>query len=517
MPMRSMNKTIIRISALLICLFLLIPDALALSLSDGLTIAVRSTVTTYLNPLTPSEREMQSLTALIYEPLYTMNDKLEPVPLLAQKTDISNDGKVWQITLRQGVTFHDGSPLTARDVVATINEILRLAEMGLGQYRSLQYMISSASANDDRVVIINAARPCYGMYYALTFPVLRESQVQLERPSGTGPYRVVSFNPGQELLLSANEEWWDGVPRYRELNFNFYATNRELLSAYEYKQADAIITRSATAAQYQGGRTSLNVSYRTQQLETLMINHSSFPLEDTEIRRAIRYAIDVDNIAANVYTDMVRRTDTPLIPDTWTYLTGSDYGYDPEKAKEILAAKGWSDTDNDGVLDMIKDGRKRNLQLRIYVYEEQDNSVRILAANMISDYLKAVGINAPVTTMNFTEAQTKLSKRSFDLCLAAFQMDTVPDPGFLLMIGNTANYMGYRSKEMDNFFKNLRKALTKEEYQKNLFDIQRLFEQDCPFICLYYRTGAILTRKLFTNAVDVREPEVLRGIEYAEP
>lgn len=381
----------------------------------------------------------------------------------------------------------------------------------------MKYLVSKASVNDRQHFVIDAARPCYGLLYSLTFPVLKADQVNLTQPLGTGPYYVTQYNPGQELLLTAYDDYWNGRAGYREMNIMFYDTNRSLLSAYEYKQVDAIITRSATAAQYRGGSSSLNVTYRTQQLEVLMMNHQEFPLEDPEIRQAIRYAIDIDTIAANVYTDMVVRTDTPLIPNTWTYKDNDLYTYDPEKAKEILAAKGWNDTDGDGVLDMLRDGAKRNLKLRIYVYEEQENSVRIQAANMIADYLKVLGINATVTTMTYSEAKTKLEKRSYDLCLCAFQMDTVPDPGFLLMIGNVCNYMAYRSKEMDSLFSRLRKATDQGSYQQALFEIQDLFAKDCPFICLYYRTGAVLTRTLFFTVRDVREPDVLRGIENALP
>lgn len=381
----------------------------------------------------------------------------------------------------------------------------------------MKYLVSKASVNDRQHFVIDAARPCYGLLYSLTFPVLKADQVNLTQPLGTGPYYVTQYNPGQELLLTAYDDYWNGRAGYREMNIMFYDTNRSLLSAYEYKQVDAIITRSATAAQYRGGSSSLNVTYRTQQLEVLMMNHQEFPLEDPEIRQAIRYAIDIDTIAANVYTDMVVRTDTPLIPNTWTYKDNDLYTYDPEKAKAILAAKGWNDTDGDGVLDMLRDGAKRNLKLRIYVYEEQENSVRIQAANMIADYLKVLGINATVTTMTYSEAKTKLEKRSYDLCLCAFQMDTVPDPGFLLMIGNVCNYMAYRSKEMDSLFSRLRKATDQGSYQQALFEIQDLFAKDCPFICLYYRTGAVLTRTLFFTVRDVREPDVLRGIENALP
>ena len=73
--------------------------------------------------------------------------------------------------------------------------------------------------------------------------------------------------------------------------------------------------------------------------------------------------------------------------------------------------------------------------------------------------------------------------------------------------------MRYNSKKMDSLFTTLRKSLDFNAYSQTLQEIQQLYWEDCPFICLYYRNGAILTRKMFTDARDVREPEVLRGVE----
>ena len=520
--MRSTRSIKIRGLCLLCCGLLMLSlmgNAPAAGLNDELSFAVKSVKTRKLNPLVAVEREVQSVLNLIYEPLVKLNDAYDPVPGLglALKWECSGDGKTWTFKLRDDVRFHDGTPMTSADVVATINEILRLGENNEGQYQTLKYIVSNAAVNDDTEIVITAKRPCYGLLYAMTFPVLKADEVQADNPVGTGPYRVIAFDPEIQLLLNAFTDWHNGTAGYKELNFAFFDENKDLLTEYEYKRVDSIITRSATAAQYRGGNSSLNVTYRTNQLEVMMMNFSAFPLDDKEIRLAIRYSIDIDAIAEQVYGDMVLRTNTPLIPDTWTYYDSGEVKYDPDKAAEILAAKGWRDTDDDGVLDMIRDGSKRNLALRIYVYEEQENSVRIQAANLIADYLIRLGINATVKTMTFSEAAEKLSKRSYDLCLCAFQMDLVPDPGFLLMKGNTANYMGYRSDDMDALFKKLRSATAKDAYRSALHEIQALFLKDCPFVCLYYRTGTILTRRLFTNVMDVREPEVLRGIEYAEP
>jgi peptide/nickel transport system substrate-binding protein len=200
------------------------------------------------------------------------------------------------------------------------------------------------------------------------------------------------------------------------------------------------------------------------------------------------------------------------------YRDSDEYRYDPEKAKALLEEAGWVVNENDEgtrhTTVMEKGEQKdRRLQLRIYVYEEQDNSVRIQVANMISDYLEAVGIRAPVHSESFNSVANRLKAKNFDMAIAAFQMDVVPDPGFLLMSGNTGNYGSYKSAAMDNLFKSLRADRNEEQYKSLLWQIQAQFTEDCPFICMWYRCGALLTRKVFTTVRDVREPEILRGIE----
>ena len=514
MRMRSISSIIIKVLAILLVLCLACPAALATSMDHTLTLGMISVKSTHLNPLQSEEREFQSLTALMFEGLYSLDDDYKPQLCLAASCTPDSSGKKWTITMKEGITFHDGSACTAYDVEATINEILRLANEGKGQYAQLKYIISSVKANDARSLVLQVSRPYYGVYYALTFPILPKEQVQYVTPVGTGPYKADSFQPTNYLYLSAYEDWWQGASTVKNINVMFRAKNQELISDYEYNRVDAAVTRSASAGQYRTGLTNLNITYRTRQLETLQMNFSEFPLDNVNIRKAIRYALDLDRICDVVYMGMARRTDTPLPSGTWMYQDhDTAYVYNPEKAREILAEEGWEDMDGDGVLDKMVDGQKKRLRLRIYVYEEQDNTVRVQVANLIRGMLENVGFEAPVITESFTTIKEKLTKRNYDLCIAAFQMDVIPDPGFLLMSNNTGNYTGYKSATMDKLFKQLRAATDFMTYQSLLHQIQDQFAQDCPFICLYYRCGALLTRKIFTVAKDVREPEVLRGIE----
>jgi len=232
------------------------------------------------------------------------------------------------------------------------------------------------------------------------------------------------------------------------------------------------------------------------------------------VRKAIRAALNLNAIAQNAYMGMAMRTDTPLPSGTWMYSADDTvYRQNIELANQLLDEAGWVDTNDDGIRDMVRNGKLVKLSLRFYAYEEQDNSVRLNAAAQIASQLLAVGIEARLSVMSFKEVREKLEAGSFDMAIASFNMDYTPDPGFLLMSGNTGNYSRYKSKAMDNLFKELRAAMTKEAYQNKLYEIQALYTEDCPFISLYYRSGAIMTRIMFTRTRDIREPEVLKGIE----
>ncbi len=517
MTARARRRFSLFLAAALLCLS---AGAAAAPAGDSLTLGIISVTTQRTNPLRPSEREFMSLTSLVYEGLVRIDDDYLPKPCLAEKWEASPSGDTWYFTLRDNLFFHDGTPLNAGDVVATANEILRLAAEtgaeGGGAYASLRYFISGISASDGRTVVVKTKRNNFAFLYAMNFPVLPAAQLASENPPGTGPFRVEIFVPKDYMLLSANSSWWSPRPKISEIMTIFHAANRELITSYEYNRVDAVLTRSLTAAQYRSGISSLNLSFRTRQLETLMMNNRVPELKDIRVRKAIRYALNLDAIVSTTYMDMVAKTDTPLPAGTWMHNDATGAGtHDSGKAVALLEEAGWTDTDGDGIRDTVIDGKKANLVLRFFVYEEQENSVRVSTAFQIADMLAAVGIRANVTAMSFNEAKTKLEAGSFDLCLAAFHMDASPDPGFLLMGGNTGNYGRYRSEAMDKLFDELRSSLSQDAYRRKLWQIQAQFAEDCPFICLYYRNGAVITRRMFTDARDIREPEVLRGVEGA--
>ena len=519
----SMNMTALIKKAAVFCLCLAVVSAPMGALATTgrgslLTLGMVGGNSSHTNPLTLPERDMMALTSLIYEGLVKINDDYEPQPALAERWESSTDGSTWTFYLKEDISFHDGTPLTAADVEATIKEIKRLAtEEGItyrGPYTSLRYLINSARATGELTLEIKTNRKNYGFLFGMNFPVLPAASIQSDNPPGTGPYKLANFVPANYMLLSANPNWRGGSLRLQEIMTVFHEGNNDLVSSYEYNRVDAIVTRSLNAAQYRSGVSTLNIPYRTKQLETLLFNYRSYELEDIRVRKAIRFAINIESMANSSYMGMVSRSDTLMPVGTWMQGgVSSTLRQDVDRAGSLLADAGWGDPNEDGILTKMINGKRKVLSLSLIVYDEGSDGARLSTAQQIEMMLGEVGIDARVISSSFSEAQAKLKAGSFDLALVAFNMDSVPDPGFLLISGNTGNYMRYKSERMDQLFTQLRETMGREEYIQKLYEIQAQFVEDCPLVSLYYRNGAIITRNMFTNARDLREPDVLRGTE----
>lgn len=525
------NTSVRRILTCLLALLIILSvnNSLAENVGTSITIGIQSTKTTLIRPFEPQERDILSIYNVIYDSLITIDDDYVPQGNIAESWEIGSGGKVWTFHLRSDVRFSDGSPLTANDVVASANYILEKAQdqniTDHGFYSNLNYFVKSISASDEKTVVVKAkssksdSRFYFGLLYQMTFPIVPASQVSADQPLGSGPYEIASFIAGDYMTLQANPNWWKTQPYVSQIMVSFHDAPKDVIESYEYGRVDAIFTRSIAGSQYKTGTSSVSMSYRTNQLECLMMNNSSRELTP-EVRKAIRYVIDRQKIINNVYSGMAVMTNFPFYPGTWMYNDGLDSTFTTniDEAKRLLAEAGWEDNDENGFLDRINsEGKQENLYLRFYVYEEPDNDVRLQAASLIEEQLAQVGIECRIETMTMGNVKEKLKAGSYDLALMAYQLDVCPDPGFMLTKGNSGNYMRYKSDRMTTLCNELRREVSQEGYRQKLMEIQALFAEDCPFMCLYYRTGFVITRYMYTTCRDVREYELLRGIASFSP
>ena len=228
------------------------------------------------------------------------------------------------------------------------------------------------------------------------------------------------------------------------------------------------------------------------------------------VREAISYAINRSEIISSIYQGMATVAYTPVPGGTWLSNESTIHDiYDPLMAASLLDSAGYKLAD-DG--KRYKDG-KAFPTLYILTYDEPGSTVRTNAANKIKEQLAAVGIPAIVSTKDRNYVLMKLRSADYTLVLAAFNFDVNPDPGFTVASTGACNYTRYRSDDMNSLLTQLRSSYTADSYQYVMQLIQDQFEQDKPYLPLYWRAGALLSREAFTDARDIRELELLRGVE----
>ena len=238
------------ICILFVLVFLAPLFASAENVSDSLVVGIYSTKTLEIRPFDPQERDILSVYDLVYESLVTIDDEGMPQPLLAESWSAEDGGKTWVFTLRDNLFFSDGSVLTAADVAASGQYLLDKANQDditvQGFYRNIKYMVSKFEARDDNTLAVTttSSRPYYGLLYAMTFPVVPASQVDMAAPYGSGAYKFGAFEPANSYMyLTVNKNWWQSSPKVNEIVISTYTSNKDLITAYEYARVDTAFTR----------------------------------------------------------------------------------------------------------------------------------------------------------------------------------------------------------------------------------------------------------------------------------
>lgn len=511
--MKSTSCRMPPLLAALLLLFFALPAAHASSIYS-LSVAMVCAADMKMIPLQVTDRMPASILGLIYEPLVTLDDERAPTPMLAERWDYVGGGQ-WDITLRQDVSFTNGAKLTAHDVVATLNAISALAQDGQGLYQEAANVLSGWEATSDNVVRLRAKNTSYMILHALNFPILPSGYTESECPPGTGPYRIEYYLAGSQMLLSANEQWWQKPTAIQALTVKWYKTDAEAMNAFQLENVDILSTRSLSATRYRGILSSeiTSLQYSTRQLEMVLFNNSSKRLKEVDMRRAVSAAIDKGRIAATVYQNVVSATDTIVMPGTYLYNDDAQkYYYNPEHSNKLLDAMGYTARDESG---FRLDAEGNRLALRLFYYDEEGSSFRRQAAFLIDDMLAQVGIDVSITYYLFENGKAKLESGDFDMYLCGFNFGVVPDPSFLVSRGSAMNYARYRSDDVTKLLDALAKSPTREEFAKAWRDLQAKINEDQPFLPLYFRGGMLIMRGGYLTARDIREFETLRTFAEA--
>jgi peptide/nickel transport system substrate-binding protein len=468
-----------------------------------------------LDPLAPAPGDSDVILSLLYDRLIYPGLDNTYQPALAQSWTSVDGGRTWLLKLQEGVQAHDGQPLTAEDVAFALG--LYASHPMLAYYGGYTATIESAVATSSdavRVVMSEAVQNIEA--YLCWQPIVPKRIWESAEASGSvgtipalllgsGPFRLQEYWPGARTVLTANRQYWMGSPQVDTVVFQTYPNDDSLGIALRDGEVDLVAQVPTHWIAYlrRDPRIEVISGPRIQE-RVLLFNQSAAQgskghpvLQDPQLRLAIAHAID----KGQLIDIAVLGYGTPglgILPPAmggWFHSGIEHIDFDLDAAQQLLQSAGYHDTDNDGWREMPGGGKP--VELRLFIPSDSASGPR--EAEMLSNWLRQVGLKCTPQTLTPAALQTALADKDYDLAL--IELTGPPDPGFLLgafttaQLGSGRNVTGYSSGAYDRLYAEQAAVVDPSVRRSLVWQMQEILYEDRPCIALYYKSAVQAYRR----------------------
>lgn len=440
----------------------------------------------------------------------TLTDKaaadFATTPGLAESWESSDDGLTHTYTLREGLQWSDGEPLTADDVAYTIN---RSRDEGWANHFSTVENIEATAIDERTVELVSSVPdpklPTMDVYIVpkhIYEPLDAEAILDYDALDGvaSGQYSLVEWRSGQDWTLEKNPNWWGRDNGIDRIVYRVFSNADAMVAALQKGEIDAAHNFGADAVEVLEAEEGIEVVAGQQGGFTEMalnggeggLGDGHPALQDINVRHAIYYAIDRQAIfervalgLGSIGTTLSPSADTSWIPD----LGDEAFTYDPDRANQILDENGYVDADGDGVRDM-PDG-SRPLQFRYVERSESENADSI--REFITEYLSAVGIGTDVEVMDDTQLYDAQINGNYDIFVWGWTPYVDPDPMLsyftCAQVTTDAEAPGFNdanwcSEEYDALYEQQKVELDPDRRREIVAEMLRLFNRESTYLVL---------------------------------
>jgi peptide/nickel transport system substrate-binding protein/oligopeptide transport system substrate-binding protein len=414
-------------------------------------------------------------------------------PALAERWDVSPDGRIYTFHLRQGVKFHDGTPFVARHVLSSWLRVLDpKAKSGRGEplypiVGAKEYAqgtgrkLAGVVVRDDSTVVVTLKEPNAIFPKLLAMPVgaivpENAGPDLSDHPIGTGPWKFVEWKHDDYLLFARNPDYWGGAPKAESLRARIIAEPSTAVAEFESGNVSILRVPPSEARDWteNDARKPLLKSVAALQFVYVAMNVTREPLTDRRVRQAINYAVDVPRIVER----LVGGRGTPAAGVVPPSLPGYDstrkpYHYDPAKAKQLLAEA----------------GHANGIDVDLWV---STNPTYVRVAETMQAYFAQVGIRARIVQREAAATRTAARNGETDLILKDWYADYPDAENFLGPLltssskGIGGNVSFFANAEYDRLVNAARRELDDAKRVELYKQADAIAEQEAPMLFLYF-------------------------------
>ena len=451
-----------------------------------------------------------NLLMLQYDSLMQLDADGIPQPWLASGVTVSDDLTEYSVTLVEGVTFHDGQPLTAADVAFSVDYYVNnpeasrfardfsgVADVVVSDDHNLTFVLSRPNAGFDLVALADAPIIPTHVWESVELP----SEHDFGHTNiGTGPYKLVEYVEGQSYRFEANPDYFRGAPAVEELVVVVFADDAGAQAAIRTGEVDVIFERiPPEQIGLLDAQDPLDVVLGPE-FTTQMINYdaSKRPFDDVAVRQAINLAMNRQDIVDTVYLGAATVGSPGWIhPEHRSYNPSIVPVYDPAAANALLDEAGYADSDGDGVREF--DGQPMSFE----IITNSPDSLRLRIAELTVEMLSAIGIETSVASVETATWEQAVwpgfdvnNGRNYDIAMWGWSAPVQADPLRLpwLVHSTTAsgflNLTGFGNAELDALSEALPVEPNPAERIAILLRMQEIIADELPFVLLLYPDGA---------------------------
>jgi len=450
-----------------------------------IVIGISAAIST-LDPAIHRDRTTETVLRNMFDGLVTRTPDMKIVPEIAESWETVSPTE-WVFTIREGVTFHNGEALTAEDVVFTYERILKEGAIG-GQTsprKGLLGTITSVEQVDDYTVRFLLSEPWPVFLSMLPNQQIVPKDYITEKgdeyfaanPVGAGPFKFVSANLNEEVVMERYDDYYGGSPDLEPVGpapakraiFKIIPEPSSRIAALQTGEINIMQDVPASSAEML--KNSDNVVVKTTsgtRVNFFAMNVTMKPFDDVRVRQAMNYAINIDEIIDNVLEGSAKAMAGPVLPDSFAYKQDlKPYGYDPEKAKQLLTEAGYPD----GFALVID-------------CEAPEKEIAESAAIQLRD----IGVDATTRVWDWGVLKPLLDSGERQMVMNYWGNSTL-DPFDLLnpmyMTGGPGNYCKYSNPKVDQLLTEAGSIVNVDERKAKYEEVQQILYDDAPRVFAY--------------------------------